>query len=103
MQTILVLFGGCSTEYEVSLQSAHGVLQALDRSRFTPLTVGITREGRQLHPHCTRYTFATRAKAAGVDDDTIKRTMGHTDFALTSDVYIQDDIQRLKAELLKLK
>ena len=48
MQTILVLFGGCSTEYEVSLQSAHGVLQALDRSRFTPLTVGITREGRWL-------------------------------------------------------
>lgn len=25
MQTILVLFGGCSTEYEVSLQSAHAV------------------------------------------------------------------------------
>ena len=48
MQTILVLFGGCSTEYEVSLQSAHGVLQALDRSRFTPLTVGITQEGRWL-------------------------------------------------------
>ena len=48
MQTILVLFGGCSTEYEVSLQSVHGVLQALDRSRFTTLTVGITREGRWL-------------------------------------------------------
>ena len=48
MQTILVLFGGCSTEYEVSLQSAHGVLSHLDRSRFTPLTVGITREGRWL-------------------------------------------------------
>ena len=48
MQTILVLFGGCSTEYEVSLQSAHGVLSQLDRSRFTPLTVGITREGRWL-------------------------------------------------------
>ena len=48
MQTILVLFGGCSTEYEVSLQSAYGVLSHLDRSRFTPLTVGITREGRWL-------------------------------------------------------
>ena len=48
MQTILVLFGGCSTEYEVSLQSAHGVLSHLDQSRFTPLTVGITREGRWL-------------------------------------------------------
>ena len=48
MQTILILFGGCSTEYEVSLQSAHAVLQALDRSRFVPLAVGITREGRWL-------------------------------------------------------
>ena len=65
--------------------------------------LGITREGRQLHPHCTRYTFATRAKTAGVDNDAIKRTMGHTDFALTSDVYIQDDIQRLKSEIQKLK
>ena len=48
MKTILFLFGGCSTEYEVSLQSAHGVLQALDRSQYAPLTVGITREGRWL-------------------------------------------------------
>ena len=43
MKTILVLFGGCSTEYEVSLQSAYAVIQALDRSRYLPLTVGITR------------------------------------------------------------
>ena len=48
MQTILVLFGGCSTEYKVSLASAYGVLSHLDQSRFTPLTVGITREGRWL-------------------------------------------------------
>ncbi len=48
MQTILVLFGGCSTEYEVSLQSAHAVLQALDTDRYRPLPVGITREGRWL-------------------------------------------------------
>ena len=48
MQTILILFGGCSTEYEVSLQSAHAVLQALDTDRYRPLPVGITREGRWL-------------------------------------------------------
>ena len=48
MQTILVLFGGCSTEYDVSLQSAHAVLQALDPGRFRALPVGITREGRWL-------------------------------------------------------
>lgn len=49
MKTILVLFGGCSTEYEVSLHSAYAVLSQMDRTRYTPLTVGITREGRWLY------------------------------------------------------
>ena len=31
MKKILVVFGGCSTEYEVSLQSATAVMQAIDR------------------------------------------------------------------------
>lgn len=42
MNRILIFFGGCSTEYGVSLQSAHAVLTHLDRSRFEPLLVGIT-------------------------------------------------------------
>ena len=65
--------------------------------------LGITREGRDLHPHCTRYTFATRAKNAKMDEDTLKRFMGHTDFALSSDVYIQDDLARFREEMDKLK
>ena len=48
MKTILVLFGGCSTEHEVSLQSAYGILRHMDPSRYVPLPVGITREGRWL-------------------------------------------------------
>lgn len=49
MKTILVLFGGCSTEHEVSLHSAHAVLTHMDPDRFTALPVGITREGRWLY------------------------------------------------------
>lgn len=49
MKTILFLFGGCSTEHEVSLQSAQAVLSHVDTSRFHPLAVGITRDGRWLH------------------------------------------------------
>ena len=49
MKHILVLFGGCSTEYGVSLQSAHGILTHMDTNRYTPLLVGITRDGRWLH------------------------------------------------------
>ena len=30
-KTIAILFGGCSSEYEVSLQSAAAVLDAVDR------------------------------------------------------------------------
>ncbi len=47
-KTILVLFGGCSTEHEVSLQSAAAVLQHLDPARYQALAVGITRDGRWL-------------------------------------------------------
>lgn len=44
-RTILVLFGGCSTEYDVSLQSASAVIRAINREEFHVLTMGITREG----------------------------------------------------------
>ncbi len=44
-KTILVLFGGCSAEYAVSLQSAYGVLTHLDRDRYEILTMGIDQEG----------------------------------------------------------
>ena len=43
MKQILVLFGGCSPEYSVSLASAYGVLTHMDRSLYQPIPVGITR------------------------------------------------------------
>ncbi|MDE5932339.1 MAG: hypothetical protein K2H40_07660, partial [Lachnospiraceae bacterium] len=46
---IAILFGGCSTEYEVSLQSAAAVLKHLDAGRFDVLPIGITREGDWYH------------------------------------------------------
>ena len=49
MKTILFLFGGCSTEYEVSLHSAYAVLSHVDASRYTPISVGITRDGQWLY------------------------------------------------------
>ena len=45
---IAVLFGGCSPEHEVSLESAHAVLTHLDPARYEAIPVGITREGRWL-------------------------------------------------------
>jgi D-alanine-D-alanine ligase len=43
-----VVFGGESGEHEVSLAGAASVLAAMDRERFEPLPIGITREGRWL-------------------------------------------------------
>ena len=47
-KTILMLFGGCSTEHDISLQSAQAVLEYMDRGRWLPLMVGITRQGEWL-------------------------------------------------------
>ena len=46
---IAVLFGGCSEEYAVSLQSAQAVLEAIDRERYDVCMLGITRQGHWYH------------------------------------------------------
>ncbi len=43
--SVLILCGGRSDEHEISLISARGILDALDRSRYLPVLVGISREG----------------------------------------------------------
>lgn len=42
---IAVIFGGCSSEYGVSLQSAYAVLRAVNKERYCALMVGIARDG----------------------------------------------------------
>ena len=42
---VAVIFGGCSTEYEVSLNSAYSVITHMDRNKYDPILIGITREG----------------------------------------------------------
>ncbi|MGE5110351.1 MAG: D-alanine--D-alanine ligase [Acidobacteriaceae bacterium] len=43
-----ILFGGRSGEHEVSLLSAASVLNAIDKTRFDVVPIGITKEGRWL-------------------------------------------------------
>lgn len=42
---IAVIFGGNSTEYDVSLQSAFAVLENINKDKFDIIPVGITRDG----------------------------------------------------------
>jgi D-alanine-D-alanine ligase len=46
VKRVLLLYGGRSSEHEVSCLSARSVLEVIDRDRFEVLPVGITREGR---------------------------------------------------------
>jgi D-alanine-D-alanine ligase len=43
-----IVFGGRSGEHEVSLMSAQGVMQAIDKDKYEVVPIGITKEGRWL-------------------------------------------------------
>jgi len=45
---VAVIFGGCSTEYEVSLKSGAAVIENLNKALYDIVLVGITREGNWL-------------------------------------------------------
>lgn len=53
-------------------------------------------------PYSCRYTFATIAHQSGVDDKALQKLMGHTDFALTANSYIQDLDDYIYQELQKI-
>jgi D-alanine--(R)-lactate ligase len=42
---IAILFGGCSEEHDVSVKSASEIAASIDRQRYEPVFVGITRAG----------------------------------------------------------
>ncbi len=44
--TVVVFFGGCSSEYSVSLESAYSVIRNLDGEKYTVLPVGISQAGK---------------------------------------------------------
>ena len=43
---LCIMFGGNSTEYEVSLRSSYSVLENVDRAKYDIVKVGITRDGQ---------------------------------------------------------
>ena len=43
---VAVLFGGVSSEYEVSLQSATSVIKNIPADKYEVLPIGITKSGR---------------------------------------------------------
>lgn len=45
-KTVIILFGGRSSEYEVSLSSASGAYENIDKNKYDVRLIGITREGK---------------------------------------------------------
>ncbi len=71
MKTCLILCGGKNDEHEISLLSTKCVLDALDRSRFTPVVVGISRQGIwYLEEEKTFYLGEFRADQIRLNEDT---------------------------------
>lgn len=48
-RTVAVLFGGCSTEHEVSCMSAANIISQIDRDNWNVLLIGITKSGMWLN------------------------------------------------------
>ncbi len=61
-----VLFGGRSGEHEVSLRSAASITEALDRTKYEVVPIGITKEGRWLMAGAAEKLLA--AGQASADD-----------------------------------
>jgi D-alanine-D-alanine ligase len=59
-----VIFGGQSGEHEVSIRSAHAVIQAIDRKRFEVLPIAISEEGKWLPPAASAQLLPENVKSS---------------------------------------
>lgn len=48
-KNIAVIFGGCSPEYIVSLESAYAVIKNLNTEKYNPVMIGISKSGNWYH------------------------------------------------------
>lgn len=80
-----------------------------------PMTAGTYREHyfkvimkdngfrEELTPHSCRHTFASMLAANGVDTVHIQKLIGHTDYALTANIYTHPEVDELKKAIGRLK
>ena len=45
MKNIAIIFGGHSSEHEVSINSARNIFKALDKTKFNPILLGVSKQG----------------------------------------------------------
>src|SRR5436190_8075295 len=64
-----VIFGGRSGEHEVSLMSATGILNAVDKEKYEVVPIGITKSGKWLPPAKAQALLTGAAPSAMQDQD----------------------------------
>ncbi len=75
-----ILFGGRSGEHEVSLLSAASVLQAIDKTKYDVVPIGITKDGRWLTAEHAERLLKGDAGLQGAESDaekSVRATQGH--------------------------
>ncbi|MGB9196753.1 MAG: D-alanine--D-alanine ligase [Terriglobales bacterium] len=75
-----ILFGGRSGEHEVSLLSAASVLQAIDKTKYDVVPIGITKDGRWLTAEHAERLLKGDAALQGAESDaekSVRATQGH--------------------------
>lgn len=87
-----VIFGGRSGEHEVSLVSAHSILQAIDRDKYEVVPIGITPEG-----HWVVGADVVQALKTG-DMTRLKPATFHTDPTQTGLLSMNRDHRALSTE-----
>lgn len=85
--------------YLTDLNLKYGEFETKPNSKFDPKGVPVVIE--HITPHMLRHTFATMLYMAGVDTQTCKEQMGHTDFRMT-ERYTHVDHKHKKKEMMKL-
>ena len=51
MKHIAIIFGGHSSEHEVSINSARNIFKAMDKTKFTPVLLGVSKQGTWYSVH----------------------------------------------------
>jgi D-alanine-D-alanine ligase len=70
-ERLAVIFGGRSTEHEVSVTSARSIMREADRERFEVIPFGVTRNGKWLTPaeSLERLERVEAGESRGIGDD----------------------------------
>lgn len=86
---LCIMFGGNSTEYEVSLKSSYSVLENVDRSKYDIVRVGITRQGQM---------YIYNGEDSKIKDNTWKDDIANLKKALFSTSYGDHAIYAINGE-----